>query len=349
VKRKTNPIIYAMLAAVCYGVSTPVSKVLLKEIPPAMMASLLYLGAAFGMGIISFIGSKKTVAQTEAKLSKKDMPYIISMILLDIAAPILLMIGISSSAPANASLLNNFEIVATTLIACLIFKENIGMRMTWSLVLIVISSMILSMESGSFTFSKGSLIVILASTCWGIENNCTRMLSMKDPLQIVIVKGVGSGIGSLIIAIVSKGLSYNASYILFALMLGFFAYGLSIFFYIKAQRELGAARTSAYYAIAPFVGAALSMAVFNDSLNLKFYIALVIMSIGAYLAAFEKHGHKHIHETHEHDHRHSHGDNHHDHIHEFPVDADHSHVHTHERVIHTHTHTLDIHHSHSHN
>ena len=347
-KRRVNPIVYAVLAAVCYGVSTPVSKVLLGEIPPAMMASLLYLGAALGMGIINLLSNRKSAVQTEAKLSKKDWSYIIGMILLDIAAPIFLMIGISSSAPANASLLNNFEIVATTLIACLIFKETIGMRMMWSLALIMASSIILSLESDSFVFSTGSLLVILASTCWGLENNCTRMLSMKDPLQIVIVKGIGSGIGSLIIAIASKGLSYNLLYIFFALLLGFFAYGLSIFFYIRAQRELGAARTSAYYAIAPFVGAALSMAVFNDNLPLKFFVALVIMGGGAYLAAFEKHGHKHTHDICDHDHRHSHDDDHHSHTHEFPVSSDHSHPHTHERVIHAHSHTLDIHHSHSH-
>ena len=339
----------AILAAVCYGVSTPVSKVLLSEIPPAMMASLLYLGAALGMGILTLLGRKKSIVQTEAKLNKSDLKYVIGMILLDIAAPILLMIGISSSAPANASLLNNFEIVATTLIACLVFKETIGSRMMWALALIIVSSMILSLESDSFTFSTGSLIVLLASTCWGLENNCTRMLSMKDPLQIVIVKGIGSGTGSLIIAILSKGLTYNPTYIVFALLLGFFAYGLSIFFYIKAQRELGAARTSAYYAIAPFVGALLSMVVFSDKLPFKFFVALIIMGGGAYLAAFEKHSHKHTHNASAHDHRHSHDDNHHNHSHEFPVDGDHSHVHAHDKLTHAHSHTLDIHHSHSHN
>ena len=186
------------------------------------------------------------------------------MVALDIAAPIFLMYGLTKTTSANASLLNNFEIVATSLIALLIFKESISKRLWGAISLITISSIILSVEDiSSFSFSFGSIFVLLACVCWGLENNCTRKLSVKDPLQIVIIKGFGSGIGSLLIAFTLGEKMNNIPYIIAALLLGFFAYGLSIFFYIYAQRDLGAARTSAYYAVAPFIGVALSLIVFR--------------------------------------------------------------------------------------
>jgi len=173
------------------------------------------------------------------------------------------------------------------------------------------------------------------------------MLSIKDPLQIVVVKGFGSGTGALIIAIAIREYSFNALFIIYALLLGFFAYGLSIYFYILAQRELGAARTSAYYAIAPFIGVGLSFIVFGQAITASFIIALVIMIFGAYFAAVEKHKHLHIHEATEHEHRHNHSDGHHDHVHDSPV-AEHSHPHKHEQITHEHTHTPDTHHNHIH-
>lgn len=342
-------IISAILAAVCYGISAPVSKILLNEIPPALMAALLYLGAGFGMSAVSLLNKSKQKKQTEAKITKKELPYIVGMIVLDIAAPILLMCGLTLTTSANASLLNNFEIVATALIALFIFKEAIGRRMWSAIVLITASSVILSFEDiSSLSFSLGSLLVLLACLCWGFENNCTRMLSLKNPLQIVIIKGFGSGFSSLVIAFAIREYSYNILYIFFAVLLGFFAYGLSIFFYIKAQRELGAARTSAYYAVAPFVGTALSFIVFKQSVTISFIVALLIMMAGAYLAAVEKHSHLHTHDTTEHEHRHNHDDGHHYHTHDSPVDGEHNHFHTHDKTAHEHSHTPDIHHSHSH-
>lgn len=341
------PIFYAILAAACYGVSSPVSKFLLIELPPALIAALLYLGAGLGMSIINLFISKKN-EQKEARVTKREMPYIISMIVLDMVAPIALMYGLSMTTPANASLLNNFEIVATSLIALFIFKEAVGKRMWIAIALITLSSIILSFEDiSSLSFSVGSLLVLAACICWGFENNCTRMLSLKDPLQIVVIKGFGSGIGALIIAIAIREYSFNVLFIIYALLLGFFAYGLSIYFYILAQRELGAARTSAYYAVAPFIGVGLSFIVFGQPITASFVIALVMMVFGAYFAALEKHKHVHTHEVIEHEHRHNHSDQHHDHIHDVPV-VEHSHPHKHEQKAHEHHHTPDIHHHHTH-
>ena len=342
------PILLAILAATCYGVSAPVSKFLLSELPPTFMAALLYLGAGFGMAIVNLFKSGKQNEQKEARITRRETPYVVAMIVLDIAAPIALMFGLSMTTPANASLLNNFEIVATSLIALIIFKEAVGKDMWVAIGLITLSSIILSFEDiNSLSFSFGSILVLIACICWGFENNCTRMLSLKNPLQIVAIKGFGSGFGALIIAIALRELSFNALFISYALLLGFFAYGMSIYFYILAQRELGAARTSAYYAVAPFIGVGLSFVVFGQPITATFIAALVIMVFGAYFAAVEKHKHIHTHEGVEHEHRHSHSDGHHDHIHADPV-TEHSHVHRHDHKTHEHNHTPDTHHRHTH-
>jgi drug/metabolite transporter (DMT)-like permease len=214
------------------------------------------------------------------------MPYTVAMVALDILAPIFLMIGLTMTTPANVSLLNNFEIVATSLIALFIFKEAISKRLWLAIGLITVSSIILSVEDGSsFSFSLGSFFVLLASVCWGFENNCTRMLSLKDPLQVVIIKGLGSGLGSLIISFAIKETSTDLLYIMATLLLGFVSYGLGVYFYVYAQRELGAAKTSAYYAVSPFIGVALSFIIFFEVPTISFVIALSIMIAGAYFAS----------------------------------------------------------------
>ena len=341
-------ILFALLAAACYGVSSPLSKLLLVQIPPAFLAALLYLGAGFGMAVLTLVRRAGRNKPTEARITQKDFPYLFGMVALDIAAPLLLMFGLSHTTPANASLLNNFEIVATALIALLVFKETIGKRMWIAIALITASSVLLSFEDmSSLSFSAGSLLVVLACLCWGLENNCTRMLSMKDPLQIVVIKGFGSGAGSFIIALAARELRFSLWYIVLALALGFFAYGLSIYFYILAQRELGAARTSAYYAVAPFIGVGLSFIVYHQAVGGSFIVALAIMLFGAYFAAVERHAHPHAHEALAHDHRHSHNDGHHNHQHDSPI-GEHSHPHTHEALVHAHVHTPDAHHAHRH-
>ena len=347
--KKHIAIFFAVLAALLFGISAPVSKILLIEIPPTLMAALLYLGAGLGMIFISLINRVKSKKRKEAKITKKELPFVLGMIVLDIAAPIFLMVGLLMTTAANASLLNNFEIVATSLIALFIFRETIGKRLWFAIALITVASVILSVENlSSFSFSLGSVFVLLASISWGFENNFTRMLSIKNPMEVVIIKGFGSGFGSLFIAFLLNEQANSISYIIAALVLGFFAYGLSIFFYVSAQRELGAARTSAYYAIAPFIGVGLSFLIFREMPTISFMIALLIMIAGAYFASNEKHKHLHKHTATTHEHRHSHTDEHHNHTHEDSITGEHSHIHFHEDLTHIHTHTPDIHHNHEH-
>ena len=332
-RRKTTAIIYALLAAVFYAVNVPVSKILLKNVGPTTMAALLYLGAGVGIGIVSFFNKKDR--EKSERLSKKDLPFVIGMIVLDIAAPIFLMLGISYGSSANASLLGNFEIVATTVIALFIFKEAVTNRLWLAIALITLSSILLSFEGvGSFQFSYGSLFVLLATICWGFENNCTRNISSKSTYEIVVLKGIFSGLGSLFIALVKREAIPGVLYIAAALLLGFVAYGLSIFLYVRAQNVLGAAKTSAYYAVAPFVGAFLSFVFLQEQLSWMYLIALIVMIVGSVLVIADTlvrhHVHQHQHTfTHTHDGTtHTHTVTHsHDHNH-YVTDGKHGHRHT---------------------
>ena len=281
-KKKITAILYAVLAAMFYAVNMPASKVLLNYIEPTMMASLLYLGAGIGIGIL-FLMKKKNISKTEY-LTKTDLPYTLGMIILDIIAPVLLMFGLVHTTSANASLLNNFEIVATTIIAMIIFKEMISKRLWVAISFVTLSSFILSFEDmSSLQFSWGSLLVLLAAMCWGLENNCTKRISSKNTYQIVMLKGIFSGLGSMIIALVTGESIPMAKYWGIVLLLGFVAYGLSIFFYICAQNVLGAAKTSAFYAFAPFIGVLLSVLFLHEQITMYYLIALVLMIIGTIL------------------------------------------------------------------
>ncbi|HYE81722.1 MAG TPA: EamA family transporter [Clostridia bacterium] len=339
----------AILAAALFGMSAPFSKLLLEKISPIMLSSLLYLGAGMGMLIVYSLRRISKAETVEAGLTKKELPFIVLMILLDVSAPVSLLIGLTMTSPANASLLNNFEIVATSIIALIIFKEAIGKRLWTAILFVTVSSMMLTIQDiSSFSFSIGSVFVLLACTFWGLENNCTRKLSLKDPVQIVIIKGFGSGICALIIAVSAKEIFPDAADILLALLLGLFAYGMSILFYVTAQRQLGAARTSTYYAVAPFIGVGISYIVFSEPVTMKFIAATAVMLTGTYFALEERHGHQHCHEAIEHEHRHNHSDGHHNHIHQAPVYGEHSHLHLHDEIVHVHEHMPDIHHAHQH-
>lgn len=281
---------FAIAAAALYALSTPVSKILLAEVPGNMMAALLYLGAGAGMAVIGAVRAGVLRASGapshEERLALPDAPYVAAMIALDIAAPILLMAGLSTTSAESVSLLNNFEIVATALIALLVFHEPVSKRLWASIALITAACALLSLDgSAGLEVAPGSLLVLAASACWGLENNCTNRLSAKDPLQVVVVKGFGSGTGALLVAFAAGDAFPPAALAACALLLGFVAYGLSIFFYVHAQRGLGAARTSAYYALSPFIGVALAWAIFQEPPNASFIAALALMIAGAYLAA----------------------------------------------------------------
>ena len=328
---------YAILAAVFYAVNVPVSKVLLREVGPTTMAALLYLGAGVGIGMLSLF-SRNSWEKSEP-LSKKDLPYVIGMIVLDIAAPIFLMLGISYGSSANASLLGNFEIVATTLIALFIFREAVSKRLWAAIALITLSSILLSFEgTDSFRFSYGSLFVLLATVCWGFENNCTRNIASKSTYEIVVLKGIFSGLGSLLIAFIMRETMPGTGYAVVALLLGFVSYGLSIFLYVRAQRVLGAAKTSAYYAVAPFVGAFLSFVFLKEQLSWKYLTALAVMIAGSALVVVDtlirQHAHQHVHTfTHTHDgSTHTHTVVHtHEHNH-YVTDSKHGHHHSNKEL-----------------
>lgn len=345
---KNYPAGYALLAALLFGLNAPLSKLLLKNVPPLFMAAFLYSGAGVGMMILRFFNVEKK----EAPLSEKEFPWAIGMILLDVAAPVLLMYGLKYTSAANASLLFNFEMVATSLIACVFFKEAVGRRIWLALGIITLASIVLTLDFADISnwkFSGGSFLVLAACCCWGLENNCTRNMSEKSPAQIVVLKGLGSGLTALMIAFIAeKEADITLLNIIYAMLVGFTAYGLSIFFYVKAQRFLGAARTSAYYAAAPFAGVLLSVIILHEIPTWSFYAAFILMIAGVRMIIKEEHSHIHTHEELTHNHVHSHDDLHHNHPHDVPVDGRHFHEHTHEKCTHSHPHTPDIHHKHAH-
>ena len=332
--KKLQSIFFAVLAAVFYAINVPFSKQLLQDVPPTFMASFLYFGAGIGVGIMYLFhwNSEKR----EERLTRDNLPYTIGMVLLDILAPIFLMLGVSIGSSANASLLGNFEIVATTLIALLLFKESVSKKLWTAILFITISSIILSFEgSGSFHFSLGSLFVLLATICWGMENNCTRKISEKSTYQIVTIKGLCCGLGSFVVASVVGESLPSVKYIILAMLLGFVAYGLSIFLYIRAQRDLGAAKTSAYYAVAPFIGTFLAFVINGEQLSVAYLVGLFFMIIGTLFVVADtlvkNHSHLHTHLiTHTHD------------------GSTHTHVITHEHG-HEHFCSTDIHKHHHHN
>ena len=332
-KTKTSAVILALLAAGFYAINTPFSKVLLNNVTPTFIAAFLYLGAGLGVGIMYLFHIKKE--KKSERLTKQDLPYTIGMIGLDIAAPIFLMIGIKMGTASNASLLGNFEIVATALMALLFFKEKVSRKLWIAIGFITLSSIVLSFEgSDSFQFSIGSFFVILATCCWGLENNCTRELSSKSTYQIVILKGLCSGLCALVIALIKKESFPGFGYIAIALALGFVAYGLSIFMYVRAQNVLGAAKTSAYYAVNPLIGALLAFVFLSESLSWMYVIALIVMIIGSALVVVDTLIRQHTHE-HQHSFSHTHGGSTHTHT------VWHSHVHKHylteENHIHRHS------------
>lgn len=346
-KTKNLSTVYAIAAAALYAINVPFSKMLLGFVEPTMMAAFLYLGAGLGMFVYRLVSKAAVKAAPTEPLTKKELPYTVAMVVLDIIAPILLMFGIRSSNAANVSLINNFEIVATSLIALFVFKEVISRRLWIAIALVTVASVILSFEgAGSFEFNIGSLFVFGACLCWGIENNCTRMISNKSSIEIVVIKGTFSGLGSLIVALTIGESLPAVIWALCVLLLGFVAYGLSIYFYVMAQKDLGAAKTSAYYSIAPFLGVAFGMLILGERPAIQFYAALAVMIISTYFMIKDtielQHTHEHEHtHTHEHSHGntvHCHEHTHiHTHIHVHGEDSD-NHEHNHKAMAHEHLH-----------
>ena len=338
-KKKNVATAFAILAALLYAINIPLSKLLLRHVDATMIAAFLYLGAGIGMMIYGFINNLMIKEKKKELLTRKELPYTVAMVILDIIAPILLMFGIGKTTSANVSLLNNFEIVVTSLIALVIFKEVVSKKLWVAIGLVTIASTILSFDgNGAFIFNEGSLFILGACICWGLENNCTKMISNKSSEEIVIIKGCFPGLGSFIVALILRENIPEFNWIISVFILGFVAYGLSINFYIMAQKELGAAKTSAYYSVAPFLGVAFSMILLGERPTIQFYIALVIMIVSTVIMVKDSIGLQHNHEhEHIHTHEHSHGNfiHIHEHVHR------HCHIHTHEDESENHTHNHD--------
>ena len=334
-KTKHSATLLAILAAALYAINIPLSKILLEQVAPTMMAAFLYLGAGLGLWLLGLLTGAKEKAEP---LTKAELPYTLGMILLDIAAPILLMLGLENCGSANASLLNNFEIVATSAIAFFVFREQLSRRLTLAVALVTLASAILSFEgAGAFRFDSGSLLVLGAACCWGLENNCTRMLSSKSSVQITTIKGIFSGLGSLTVALILGEPLPALIFLGAVLVLGFVAYGLSINFYIQAQASLGAAKTSAYYSIAPFLGVFFGMALLGERPGFRFYLGLAVMIAATVLMVKDTIGLQHTHEhSHTHSHEHRHGDQ--VHTHEHTHVHSHTHVHGADENLHDHEH-----------
>ena len=275
----------AVAAAALYALSVPLSKLLIGSVDPRALAGLLYLGA--GAGMWAYLGARRAVGRKSPSrpMARRDAPYVVGMVALDVAAPPLLMAGLATTPAESVSLLNNFEIVATALFARALFGEAISPRLWTGITAMTASCALLVMKPGvALSFSPGSLLVLGACLCWGVENNCTASISDCDPALVVAVKGAGSGAGALAVALLSGSALPESVPGLLAMLLGFASYGLSILAYVWAQRGLGAARTSAYYTVGPFIGVAVAWALFGEAPDASFLAALGLMALGSWLS-----------------------------------------------------------------
>ena len=344
-------ILQALIAALLFGVSAPLAKLLLGDVEPIPLAAFLYLGSGFGLLIIKifqYINRKGLFS--EAHIKRQDLLWLAGAILAGgVAAPIILLISLKNTPASTASLLLCFEGVATTLIAYFVFKESISRRALWAIVLITLASIILSINLNvEWGFSLGALGIIAACMLWGLDNNFTRNISSKDPLIIVVIKGLGAGSFSLGLAMF-LGIKLPAwETALSAMLLGSLSYGFSIVLFIHAMRGLGAARTSALFGAAPLSGMILSLILFQEMPSWLFLVAIPIMLLGTLLLVNEQHQHFHVHETITHDHSHKHDDDHHQHCHDCDEDLKHSHPHQHDELAHSHHHLPDLNHRHVH-
>jgi drug/metabolite transporter (DMT)-like permease len=350
---KSYAALQALLAAVLFGASAPLSKLLLGEVRPVPLAAFLYLGSGMGAFLmLLFQGLRNRGQAVEAHLSRGDIPWLGGALLAGgIGAPIILLLGLERTPASTASLLLNFEGVATTLIAITFFKESIDRRITWAIGLVTLASIVLTWTGGNWGFTLGALGIIGACFLWGLDNNFTRHISAKNPLIIVGIKGLGAGTCSLILCLLIKQQLPAPNIAILAMLLGSISYGISIQLFIVALRSLGAARTSTLFGVAPFVGVILSLILLREKPQILFWAALPVMVAGAWLMLTENHVHYHIHEPMVHDHRHSHPDEHHTHDswEGAPlVNGSHTHEHLHERLEHDHTHSPDLHHRHKH-
>lgn len=344
----------ALASAILFGISTPLAKLFLGSggtgIDPGLLAGLFYLGSGLGLGALHSVRRLLGRVAREAPLARKELPWLALVILAGgIAAPLLAMLGIARMPASSASLLLNLEGLATMAIAWLVFRENVDTLILAGALAILAGAALLSWRGGTVDAGWGAVFITAACIAWGIDNNLTRTLSAADPVQIAMAKGLVAGPVNLGIAL-AKGAALPAILPLSgALVVGFFAIGLSLVLFVLALRHLGSARTSAYFSLAPFIGAGLAVTLFGEAPPPMLLPAAALMGTGLYLHLRERHAHAHFHAEMTHAHRHGH-DAHHHHRHdpEDPPGETHTHAHRHEPLRHAHAHYPDIHHRHEH-
>jgi drug/metabolite transporter (DMT)-like permease len=338
----------ALLAALAFGISTPLAKLLLGDVKPLMLAALIYLGSGFGLAVLAGIRHFKSL--TEATFALADVPWLLGSIFFGgVLGPVLMLLGLGGTDSASASLLLNLESVLTLAIAWMIFHEHVDRSLFVGAVAIVLGAILLSWQGGFGQAGFAALLIAMACLSWAIDNNLTRKISSTDPFQLAALKGlVAGGVNLALSKMLGQGLP-NVQLVGLAAMLGFVSYGLGLVLYILALRHLGAARTAAYYGTAPFVGAALGAVLPGGVFSPGLVAAGALMGIGVWLHVSERHEHEHGHSEEEHDHEHHH-DAHHQHDHEpnAPADEPHTHKHAHRELRHAHAHWPDIHHRHGH-
>ena len=344
-------IIQALAAAILFGISTPMAKALTGATSPLILAGLLYLGS--GLGLAAWRGLRRLSGKPvdATPLLRQDFPWLAGAVLAGgILAPVLLMWGLQFTQGSTASLLLNLEGVLTALLAWFVFHENFDRRIALGMLLIVTAGALLSWQQVPiFGVAWGVLAIIGACLFWAIDNNLTRKISASDASQIAMIKGLVAGITNLSLGIAIGGQLPTAGVIAAAGVLGLFGYGISLVLFVLALRNLGSARTAAYFSIAPFAGAALALPLLGETPGGLFWPATVLMGIGVWLHFSERHEHSHTHEPMQHTHRHTH-DEHHQHPHDFPWDGHeaHTHEHVHAPITHSHHHFPDMHHRHRH-
>lgn len=349
-------IAYAIGAAVLFGASTPAAKLLLQDLPPALLAGLLYLGSGVGLSLWAALRAGLPASRAEARLTQRDLPWLAAIVLFGgVLGPLLLMWGLARTASSASSLLLNLEGVFTALLAWFVFRENFDRRIALGMAAIVAGGVLLSwgatsqaagLNSGALL---GPLAIAGACLCWALDNNLTRKISGADPLYIAAVKGLVAGATNTAIGFGLGAALPTAAALVAAGGLGVASYGVSLVLFILGLRHLGSARTGAYFSSAPFVGAALSIALLGEPVTLLFLAAVGLMAIGLWLHLTEVHCHEHEHPYLEHEHLHDH-DEHHQHEHPPGIDprGPHSHWHVHQPLRHTHAHYPDLHHQHKH-
>ncbi len=362
-KQNFTGVLLAAASAALFGLSTPFAKLLEREIAPIMLASLFYLGTGIGFALLSAYSASRKKQDKVLFLRRRDLAALTVVVTTGgIFAPICLMLGLSKSTATTTSLLLNLEAVLTALIAWFYFHENWDRRIILGMLAITAGGAVLSFNANTDTAAttltniSGPALIALACLGWAIDNNFTRKIAAADPQQIAMIKGLVAGLVNFALALLLGQKLPGPETTIGALLLGFIGYGLSLVFYVKALRDLGNARTSAYFATAPFLGAVTSLLIFHEPITLSLAIAALLMGCGVYLHLSENHHHSHHHEFTVHEHEHVH-DLHHDHKHvgdEEPMrredgsEIPHTHKHQHEALIHSHKHYPDLHHRHKH-